>query len=127
MTYLTLGVGLFAFAHLAHRVAAGFVGIIPAIPRKITIALILFLSVWLMIKGYPLASTDTLWSVPHGVRYIGFAAMVVAFIFYAGSYPGSAMRARVRHPQLTGFKIWAVVHLIVNGDVRSLVPTIAGC
>ncbi len=121
MTYLILGLGLFTFAHLAHRIVPDFVKGIPTVPRKIVIALILIFSVWLMIKGYPMASAETLWSAPQSVRHIGFAAIVLAFILYVGSYPGSALRARVRHPQLTGFKIWAVVHLIVNGDVRSVV------
>jgi len=121
MTYLILGVALFAFAHLAHRIAPGVVGRLPDIPRKIIIAVVLIFSVWLMIQGYPIASADVLWSVPNGVRHTGFALLVVAFILYAGSYPGSALRARIRHPQLTGFKLWAIVHLIVNGDVRSVV------
>ena len=31
------------------------------------------------------------------------------------------LSARIRHPQLTGFKTWAVAHLLVNGDVASFV------
>lgn len=27
----------------------------------------------------------------------------------------------MRHPQLTGFKAWAVAHLLVNGDLASVV------
>jgi uncharacterized membrane protein len=27
----------------------------------------------------------------------------------------------VRHPQLTGFSIWAVAHLLVNGDTASFI------
>jgi uncharacterized membrane protein len=27
---------------------------------------------------------------------------------------------KIRHPQLTAFKTWAVAHLLVNGDVASI-------
>jgi hypothetical protein len=27
----------------------------------------------------------------------------------------------MRHPQLTGFKIWATAHLLVNGDLASVI------
>ncbi|MEL6482604.1 MAG: NnrU family protein, partial [Pseudomonadota bacterium] len=27
----------------------------------------------------------------------------------------------IRHPQLTGVKIWAVAHLLVNGDLASVI------
>jgi uncharacterized membrane protein len=30
------------------------------------------------------------------------------------------MSARVRHKQLTGVKAWAVAHLLVNGDLASI-------
>jgi len=117
MTYLIAGVVLFALAHFAKRVLPN----VPEIPRKIIVALLLIFSVWLMIQGYGVASAEVLWTVPTPVRHIGIVLMVGAFILYVGSYPGSALRARIRHPQLTGFKLWALIHLIVNGDVRSVI------
>jgi uncharacterized membrane protein len=94
---------------------------VPEIPRKIVVALVLIFSVWLMIQGYGAASAEVLWVVPNVVRLIAIILMVAAFIIYAGSYPGSAIMSRIRHPQLTGFKLWALIHLIVNGDVRSVI------
>ena len=120
MISLILGVILFAAAHFAHRFLP-FLAAVPDIPRKIIIALVLFFSVWLMIQGYGEASAEVLWTVPTAVRHVSIVLMVAAFISYMGSYPGSALRARIRHPQLTGFKLWALIHLVVNGDVRSLI------
>jgi uncharacterized membrane protein len=31
------------------------------------------------------------------------------------------VRRRIRHPQLTGVKIWTLAHLLVNGDLASIV------
>ena len=121
MTYLIAGVVLFALAHFAKRLVPGLTAALPEIARKIIVGLLLIFSVWLMIQGYGEASAEVLWAVPKVVRYVLIVAMVAAFILYVGSYPGSALRARIRHPQLTGFKLWALIHLIVNGDVRSVI------
>ncbi len=51
--------------------------------------------------------------------------MLVAFYFYAASAAKGAkiwLGTKVRHPQLTGFSIWAVAHLLVNGDTRVVHP-----
>jgi uncharacterized membrane protein len=31
------------------------------------------------------------------------------------------LRGKMRHPQLTSVKIWAVAHLLVNGDLASII------
>jgi uncharacterized membrane protein len=31
------------------------------------------------------------------------------------------LRGAMRHPQLTAVKVWAVAHLLVNGDLASLI------
>ncbi len=117
MIYLIAGVLIFALAHFAKRIFPD----VSEIPRKIVVALLLIFSVWLMSRGYGEASANVLWTVPGAVRLVGVLLMIPALILFAGSYPGSALRARIRHPQLTGFKLWAAIHLIVNGDVRSVV------
>jgi uncharacterized membrane protein len=50
--------------------------------------------------------------------------MIVAFYFYAASAAQGQkiwLGTKVRHPQLTGFSIWAAAHLLVNGDTESFV------
>ena len=90
-------------------------------PWKGLIALGLVLSIWLMARGYGAASVEALWVAPDWLRGTVVVLMLPTFVLYAGTMPGSALAARVRHPQLTAFKAWAVLHLIANGDVRSLV------
>ena len=34
----------------------------------------------------------------------------------------TAITRVIRHPQLTAVKVWAVAHLLVNGDLHSIVP-----
>ena len=45
---------------------------------------------------------------------------LAVFIFVAGFF-ASPVRRRIRNPQLTAVKIWAVAHLLVNGDLASIV------
>lgn len=121
MTNLIAGVVMFAFAHLAHRIMPGLCAFLPVMMRKILVALLLLLSIWMMGRGYSEASADVLWTIPKAVRMVAIFLMAAAFILFFSTHPGAALRARMRHPQLTGFKLWAILHILVNGDVRSMV------
>lgn len=121
MLILIAGVVLFALAHLAHRIMPGLCALLPVMLRKVLVALMLILSIWMMGRGYSEASADILWTVPKAVRMIAIFLMAAAFILFFSTHPGAALRARMRHPQLIGFKFWAILHTLVNGDVRSVV------
>ena len=125
MTLLLLGLVLFTVAHFGTTIAAPLrdpvVARIGEGPWKGIVALVLIGSVWLMVQGYRAAPVDALWVAPTWMRHAVVALMVPTFILYMGSYPGSALRARIRHPQLTGFKLWAVLHLVANGELRAVV------
>ena len=45
-------------------------------------------------------------------------AMGAAFVLLASSHSPSHIRAAVKHPMLIGVIIWALVHLLANGDAR---------
>ena len=50
--------------------------------------------------------------------------MILAFYFYAASAAKGVkiwLGTKIRHPQLSGFSIWAVAHLLVNGDTPSFI------
>jgi uncharacterized membrane protein len=47
-------------------------------------------------------------------------SLLLAAIFFAGVPPQGIVRV-TRHPFLTGVGLWALVHLIGDGDVASLV------
>ena len=44
----------------------------------------------------------------------------VSFYIIAGSIIGARISRFIRHPQLTAIKLWAVAHLLVNGDLASM-------
>lgn len=125
MVLLLLGLALFAGLHLfktpLRPARAAIVARIGEGAWKGLVAVGLVLSIFLMARGYASASAAVLWVAPTWFNAVVILGMMAAFVLFFGSYPGSALRARLRHPQLTGVKIWAVLHLLANGDVRSLV------
>ena len=47
--------------------------------------------------------------------------VLVAFYLFAADGMKTRIARRMRHPQLTGFAIWAFAHLLPNGDLPSFV------
>jgi uncharacterized membrane protein len=88
------------------------------------IALGLVLSVVLMVIGYRGAAFIPVWTPPAFFGHINNLLMLFAFYVYfiTATKPGTAwVMDKTKNPQLTGFKIWAVAHLLANGDLASLV------
>ena len=120
MVLLIAGLVLWYAAHLFKRVApARRAGLGEA--GKGVVALALVAAVVLMVIGYRGAEYDTVWSLPPFMTHVNNLLMVFAFYLYAASGMKTAITRRIRHPQLTAVKIWAVAHLLVNGDVASIV------
>lgn len=77
----------------------------------------------LMVLGYRAADFIPVWNPPGFMVHVNNTLMLIAFWVYGS---GAAKGAKVwpgykmRHPQLIGFKIWALAHLLVNGDLASV-------
>ncbi|VAW06208.1 NnrU family protein, required for expression of nitric oxide and nitrite reductases (Nir and Nor) [hydrothermal vent metagenome] len=51
-----------------------------------------------------------------------YALMLIALILLVAAYvPAGRIAAAVKHPMLAAVKIWAFAHLLVNGEVRSVI------
>lgn len=125
MIVLVVGLALFICVHLVKPTAPGLrVRIVAALGEtawRLVVAVLLVLSIWLMAKGYGAADPVILWTSPTWVRHLTVAGMLPALMMFFSTYPGSWLRAKIRHPQLTGFKLWAMLHLFANGDLPSLI------
>lgn len=117
---MVLGIALWWGAHLWKRVAPesraawGDKG-------KALVTALLLVSVVLMVLGYRGANFVNLWYPPTFMVHINNLLMLLAFYFYAASGMKTRITRTIRHPQLTGFKTWAVAHLLVNGDLASII------
>jgi len=92
-------------------------------PGKGIMAVGIVAGVVLMVIGYRMADFVPVWSPPAFFTGINNLLMVLALWVY-GSSAAKGAKAwpayKTRHPQLLGFKIWAFAHLLVNGDLASI-------
>jgi len=119
MILLASGVLLWSGAHLFRRFAPDARARLGDAGRPL-MALLLLTSVVLMTLGYQQASTTVWWG--RQTAWVGVNNVLVYLGFYiiAGSQVGTRVAGVIRHPQLTAVKLWAVAHLLVNGDSASL-------
>jgi uncharacterized membrane protein len=120
MAWLVLGVALWSFAHLFKRLAPSARIKMGAGGRGL-VALAVLGSVGLMVHGYAPGEGTIFWGRSAPLVGINNLLMLVAVYFMAASILKSRITAKVRHPQLTAIKAWALAHLLVNGDTASFV------
>jgi uncharacterized membrane protein len=117
---LILGIALFAGGHWVKRLAPekraawGDKG-------KGILSVAMLAGVVLMVVGYRGAGFVNVWVPPAFMTHIANLLVLIGFWFFALSSINGTMAARVRHKQLTGVKSWAVAHLLVNGDLASII------
>ncbi|MFP4274233.1 MAG: NnrU family protein [Paracoccaceae bacterium] len=120
MALLILGLALWIGAHLFKRVAPdararlGDTG-------KALVAVAVLVSIVLMTLGYRQADTAVFWGRHPATVGINNLLMLLSVYLFAASGMKTRITRYVRHPQLSAVKAWAVAHLLVNGDVASIV------
>ncbi|MEO1206981.1 MAG: NnrU family protein [Pseudomonadota bacterium] len=61
-----------------------------------------------------------IWDPPTWMQHITLLLMVFSMIALAATYIPSRIQSALKHPMLLAVKIWALSHLLANGDVASL-------
>lgn len=120
MTLMILGILLWVAGHFNKRALPGVRENVGEAGRGISAVMILG-GVVLMVIGYRGAFTDQLWYPPAFMIHINNLLMLLAVYLFAASGTRARLATKMRHPQLTGFKTWAVAHLLVNGDWASVI------
>ena len=117
---LVLGLALWSGSHWwkrlapASRQSAGDSG-------KGLVTLLSVAGIVAMVLGYRWAPVDPVWPVDGGLRHLNNLLVLLAFYLFAASGMKTAATRYVRHPQLWGVRLWAIAHLLVNGDLASLI------
>ncbi|MEE9387285.1 MAG: NnrU family protein [Paracoccaceae bacterium] len=120
MTLLIAGLVLWTVAHFFKRVTPGARASMGNAGKGVMAVLILA-SVVMMVIGYRAAPVDVVFEAPSWGKPVNNILMLVAVALLGmGSSKGRA-RAWLRHPMLIGVLVWAGAHILVNGDVASLV------
>lgn len=77
----------------------------------------------LIVWGYGIARQDPVvfWVAPVWMSHLTALLMLFSIIFLVVSqFPAGRIKAAVKHPMLLSVKIWAPAHLLVNGDLASI-------
>ena len=86
-------------------------------------SLVAILGFVILVWGYGIARQDPVvfWIAPAWMSHVVALLMLPAMIFLVASQvPAGRIKAAVKHPMLLAVKIWALAHLLVNGDLASL-------
>jgi uncharacterized membrane protein len=125
MVMLIAGVVLWSIVHLLPSLSpARRQAIIDRRGEKVykaAFAICIFGALALMIFGWRSTIPVFLYQVPMGLVHFAMLLVVIAFIIFGASNYPTRIKNYIRHPQLTGVLTWAVAHLIINGDSRSMV------
>ncbi|NMM07943.1 NnrU family protein [Polaromonas sp.] len=127
MGMLILGLVLFLGVHSTRIVADGWrTAMMARLGQGAWKGLYALLSIAgfvLLVWGYGLARQQpvTLWQPPAGMRHVAALLMLIAFVLLAATYvPRNALKARLHHPMVLSVKVWALAHLLSNGNLADL-------
>lgn len=122
---LILGLLLWAGTHLfvslgveARRQVIASIGLGP---YKGLFSLALVGAIVLMVMGFKAMPVEYLYAPPAAMRHVTMLLMPFAVILFISARAPTDIKQFIRHPQLTGVKLWAVAHLLSNGETRSVI------
>jgi len=127
MTELIWGLILFLGAHSVRIVADDWrTQKMQALGEKAfkgVYALISLLGFYLLVVGYGEARLQTvvLWNPPTATRHIALLLMLFASILMVAAYiPRNHLKIRMGHPMVLSVKVWALSHLLANGNLADV-------
>ncbi|MEP2784429.1 MAG: NnrU family protein [Pseudoruegeria sp.] len=119
MTLLALGLAIWMIAHFFMRFAPECRAAMGE-KGKGPVAIVLVMSLLLMIIGYRTSDIIPVYTPIPGIGHLNNLLMFGAiFLLGVGSSKG-VLASELRHPMLLGVTVWGVAHLLVNGDLASI-------
>jgi uncharacterized membrane protein len=127
MLQLLIGLALFLGIHslqsLAPQMRLNCIARWGALGFKAVYAAIAVLGLYLLVQGYGQARLDpvVLWTPPRGMQHATILLMWVAMVLLVATYvPGNQIKAKLRHPMTLSVKVWALGHLLSNGNLADV-------
>lgn len=128
MSLLILGLVLFLGIHIFTTLRAPRAAVIGRIgegPYKGIYSLVALVGLVLIVWGFGRYRSEgyiQVWNPPFAIFHpISLVLLWMALVALAATYaPPSRIKSILRHPMLVAVKAWALSHLLVNGDLGSL-------
>ncbi len=124
---MILGLALFFGAHVVttqRALRARLIAVQGNNAYRIVYSLISALGLVLIVWGFAHYRTTgwiELWRPPRAMTHVALALMLFSAILLVASYVRGRIYTAVKHPMLAGVMLWALAHLLVNGDLGSIV------
>lgn len=128
MSLLVLGLVLFLGIHILTTLReprAALIGRLGEGPYKGLYSLVAAIGLLLIVWGFGRYRSDgyvQIWNPPFAIFHpIALVLLWFALVALAATYaPPGRIKSILRHPMLVAVKAWALAHLLVNGDLGSL-------
>lgn len=126
MSILVLGLLIFLGTHFftaARGPRAALIGQLGEGPYKGLYSLVSLVGIVLIAWGfgrYRAAGYIDVWTPPVWTRHLSLLLVWVAFVAFAAAYLPGRIKRTLKHPMLAAVKIWALSHLLANGDLGSI-------
>jgi uncharacterized membrane protein len=124
---LILGLIIFFAAHVFTTMRERRAALIARIgegPYKGLFSLVATVGLVLIGYGFALwraAGAPQLWYPPVWTKHIALVLVPLAAIAIVAAYVPSHLRTRLKHPMLLAVNLWALAHLLANGDLAGIV------
>lgn len=120
---LVLFLGSHAFVPLRGARAA-LIGRIGEGPYKVLFSLVSGIGLALIFYGFAAYRAEGLigvWQPPSWTRHVAAALVWPAVVLVTAAYIRGVIYKKLKHPMLAGVKLWAVAHLLANGDLGGII------
>lgn len=124
---LIAGLALFIGPHVfvtRRDARARVIARIGAMPYRGVFSLVAIAGFVLICIGFSRYRADgwiDVWNPPAWTRYVAIVLVWFAFVCAVAAYIPGGIKRRLKHPLLVAVKLWAVAHLISNGDLGGMV------
>lgn len=125
MTLLIVGLVLWTVAHWLKRLTPDLRVRLDSLlgpgPARGIVALAIGVALLCIIVGFRSTPFVPFYDPPAWTIHLNNLLMLIAVGLVGASHSKGRVRSALRHPMLMGVLVWAIAHLLVNGDTASIV------
>ena len=127
LAVMILGLAVFIGAHVfvtMREARAGVVARLGEWPYKGLFSLVSLVGLVLIGAGFAEYRSNgwvSVWDPPRWTGHLNALLMWIAVILVTAAYIPGDIKRTLKHPMLAGVKLWAVGHLLANGDLGAII------
>ena len=124
MALLAAGMTFWVVVHMFPAYAPGrraaLVGRVGENPYKGVFSLLSLLALVIIVFGWKRAVPTAVYAPPLSPGIVPSVLVLAGLILFVAAQAGGYLKRVLRHPQMLGTILWAIAHLLTNGDSRSI-------